>query len=180
MRADTIVVLAVHGAPARDFPRSELAELFGLHARLESGVETSPAALEQRHAALDARLRAWPRTKSNDPFWAASLELASHLARATGLEVVLGFNEFCEPDLDEALDEAARRQPARVVVMTPMMTSGGEHAEHDIPRAIERARARHPTVPFEYAWPYDPAEVAVLMAKRLASFGHGRAQSGIS
>jgi hypothetical protein len=38
-------------------------------------------ALKERYAVLDARLRAWPRTPANDPFHAASLDLAARLAR---------------------------------------------------------------------------------------------------
>ncbi|MDD3828687.1 MAG: hypothetical protein PHY79_22205, partial [Anaerolineae bacterium] len=60
---ETMIVLAMHGAPARDFPPAELAELMSLHGRLSSppaaGGEER-AALEARHAALDARVRAWP------------------------------------------------------------------------------------------------------------------------
>ena len=68
-------------------------------------------------------------------------------------EVVVGFNEFCAPDLAQALDEAAARGAGQVVVTTPMMTTGGEHAEQDIPAAIDQAPARHPQVTFDYAWP---------------------------
>ena len=45
---NTSVVLAMHGAPPRDFPKKEMMELFGLHLRLtvagedERAVKTSP------------------------------------------------------------------------------------------------------------------------------------------
>ena len=90
-------------------------------------------------------MRAWPRTPANDPFWAASLNLAHHLAEVTGSEVLVGFNEFCGPDIEEAIAQAANRRPNRLVVATPMLTRGGEHAERDIPAAIGRARVRRPT-----------------------------------
>ncbi len=57
----TVIVLAMHGAPPNDFPERETAELFGLHARLEHAHEPERAALEHRHAELDAKMRAWPR-----------------------------------------------------------------------------------------------------------------------
>ena len=167
----TVVVLAMHGAPARDFPPADLAELMSLHGRLASPAARGEerGALEARHAALDARARAWPRTAANDPFWAASLELGEHLARAASLPVIVGFNEFCAPSLDEALDQAAGEGAGEVRVVTPMMTRGGEHAELDIPAALEAARARHPGVSFLYTWPFPVAEVARFLAEQMGS-----------
>jgi len=163
----TVIVLAMHGAPPSDFPPHEMAELMGLHARLEHTSGPQREALERRHAELDARMRSWPRTAQNDPFWAGSQELADHLQRMTGQEVILGFNEFCAPGLDEALDQAAARAGS-VTVVTPMMTRGGEHSEVDIPAAIERARQRHPRLAIRYAWPFDPGAVAQFLAAQIA------------
>jgi sirohydrochlorin cobaltochelatase len=166
---DTVIVLAMHGAPPRDFPVPEMAEYFTLHVQMEHAGDRAPAEWRDREAALESRMRSWPRTPGNDPFWAASLDLAGHLAAATGLEVVAGFNEFCAPTIEEAIDDAvARSESPRVVVITPMLTRGGEHAEVDIPAAIERAKRRHPQAAIEYAWPFDPADVARFLATRIA------------
>jgi len=165
----TAIVLAMHGAPPNDFPPSEMAEMLGLHGRLEHAAEHERAALERRYAPLEARMRDWPRTAQNDPFYAASQELVAQLARAAGLPVLVGFNEFCAPCLDDALDQAAGGVE-RVVVVTPMMTRGGEHAEADIPAALDRARARHPSVEFVYAWPFVPADVARFLADQVERF----------
>ncbi len=165
----TTIVLAMHGAPPSDFARDELAELFGLHMRIEHQPlsEEQRARLEARHTELDIKVRNWPRTPQNDPFFAASMELAQRLGEAGGSRVVVGFNEFCSPTLDEALHEAATLGAQRVVVVTAMMTRGGEHSERDIPAAIERARARHPGVEFLYAWPFDAADVAGFLAGQI-------------
>ena len=136
------IVLAMHGAPPSDFPRQEVAELFALHGRLEHAAGPERAALERRYNELHAKMRAWPRTAQNDRFWAASMEMANALSQETGHTVVFGFNQFCAPSLDEALDEAAAEGIERIVVLTPMMTRGGEHAEEDIPAAIRRAKER--------------------------------------
>jgi sirohydrochlorin cobaltochelatase len=165
-----VVVLAMHGAPPNDFPEREAAELFGLHARLERTSGPERASLEQRYRELEAKMRTWPRTAENDAFHAGSLQLAARLQEVTGTDVVLGFNEFCAPSLDEALDQAALRRPARVVVVTPMMTRGGEHAEADIPEAIRRAGSRHPEVTMVYAWPFDDRDVARFLADQIARF----------
>jgi sirohydrochlorin cobaltochelatase len=169
-----LIVLAMHGAPPRDFPAREMAEFMGLHARLEhADAGAVPPPVRARAADLERRVREWPRTPSNDPFWAASHELGRHLAEATGRCVLVGFNEFCAPDLDATLDLAVAGQTARVIVVTPMLTRGGGHAEADIPAAIARARDRHPHVAFVYAWPYDMAVVARFLAERVTTAESG-------
>lgn len=166
----TVIVLAMHGVPPRDFPPAELTELMALSARLGHG---SPAAAQsdvaRRHAELDRRIRSWPRSEVNDPFFVGSQALASRLRRETRWPVVVGFNEFCAPGLDEALD-AAVEAATRVLVVTPMMTAGGEHAEIEIPAAIERARMRHPGAGFTYAWPFEPSRVVALLAEQVRRY----------
>ncbi|MBI3738336.1 MAG: CbiX/SirB N-terminal domain-containing protein [Chloroflexi bacterium] len=166
----TVIVLAMHGAPPNDFPKNEIGELFGLHARLEHASEPERAALERRHQELEAKMRAWPRTSQNDPFFVGSLELASQLSQAAGLKVIVGFNEFCAPTLDEAFDQAIKQEAERVVVVTPMMTRGGEHSEVDIPNAIKRAQATYPNVEFIYVWPFDGARLAQFLAGQVSQF----------
>lgn len=170
-----IIVLAMHGAPPHDFPPPELMEFYGLHARLEHAAGPERAALERRHADLDAKVRGWPRRADNDSFYAGSQDLAIHLGRATGHDVILGFNEFCAPDLDEALDQAVARGAGSVIVVTPMVTRGGEHSEVDIPAAVRRAQERHPAIPIAYTWPFDTADVAQFLAAQVERFG-GEAQ----
>jgi sirohydrochlorin cobaltochelatase len=115
-------------------------------------------------------MRRWPRTPENDPFHAGSHRLAERLRRATGLEVIVAFNEFCGPSVEEALGQAASNGAGRIVAITPMMTPGGEHSEVDIPNAIERARRNHPQVEFAYAWPFDEEEIAGFLAAQVNRF----------
>lgn len=166
----TIIVLAMHGAPPADFPASEARELFGLRGRLEHVAPTDRPALADRLRELDVKMRRWPRTAQSDPYFVGSQDLALHLRQASGLQVLVGFNEFCGPSLDDALDQAAEARPDRILVVTPMMTRGGEHVEREIPEAIARARKRHPEVRLEYLWPFDPAQVATFLAQRIAAW----------
>lgn len=166
----TIIVLAMHGTPPNDFPRQELSEFFSLRPGLARASGAEREVLEKRHAELDSRVRSWPRTAHNDPFYAASQEMAAHLSQVTGQEVVLGFNEFCAPSLEQAVDLAVERGAQRVVVMTPMMTRGGEHAEKDIPAVIQAAQARHAGVSFVYAWPFAALDVAHFLASQISRF----------
>ena len=157
----------MHGVPPNDFPKNELTEFFSLHARLEHSHGTDQSVLT-RYDELDSKVRNWHRTAQNDPFWTASLELAGHLSQATKCEVIVGFNEFCAPKLDDALDQAAANGAEKIIVVTPMMTRGGEHSEKDIPAAIKQAQERHPKIKIIYAWPFKTSEVAQFLANQIA------------
>lgn len=159
----------MHGVPPNDFPSDEMSEMFKLHGRLEHtpGEWPGRAEMQVRHDILEDKMRAWPRTAANDPFYVGSYELALQLSRATGWEVVVGFNEFCGPSVEAALDEAARQRPEKILVITPMVTSGGEHSEHDIPSAIQRTQERYPDIPMVYAWPFPSDAVAEFLAVQL-------------
>jgi len=165
----TVIVLAMHGVPPADFPRQELDEFLALHARFEHGAAGGGPGSE-RYDELETRMRHWPRTEDNDPYHAASYELARELSRVARCEVVVGFNEFCAPGLDQALDLAVASKAASVLVVTPMMTGGGEHSEKDIPSAISRARERHTGKRIVYAWPFPVADVAAFLAAQVAQF----------
>jgi sirohydrochlorin cobaltochelatase len=164
----TVIVLAMHGSPPLDFPGEDLAEFFTLHARFEHAPVPAASAAAVRYCELETKMRRWPRSPANDPFHAGSERLVSELGKACGCEVILGFNEFCAPTLDEALDQAAEGAPDRVVVITPMMTPGGEHSERDIPASIGRARKRHPGMTYVYAWPFPVADVAEFLASHIS------------
>ena len=163
----TVIVLAMHGAPPIEVSRLMVVELVGLHQATERAPAFVRAVLERRYRSLDAKMRAWPRTRQNDPFWAGSQDLAEQLRTATGFDVIVGFNEFCAPTLQDALDQAAS-QGDNVIVITPMLTRGGEHSEVDIPTAVQSAQERHPSVKFKYTWPLDISEIAGFLAAQIA------------
>jgi len=153
-------VLVMHGAPPSDFPPNELREFFQLHTLAEVGRDELPPQLKSRLEELGARLRDWPRTPTNDPFHAASYALADAIQKESGRPVHVGFNEFCDPDVEAAVEEAIVAGAARVIVLTPMLTRGGAHAESDIPRALGSVRLHHPHVVVEYAWPFPVDSIA--------------------
>jgi len=79
--------------------------------------------------------------------------------------VHVGFNEFCDPDIAAAVEGAITAGAVRVIVITPMLTRGGEHAESDIPRTLARLRQRHPHVVVEYAWPFPVDSIARFLLR---------------
>jgi sirohydrochlorin cobaltochelatase len=165
----TILVLAMHGAPPHDFPKNELVEYMSLHNQLEHNPASQEDEIRARYMELNEKVRSWPRTSSNDPFYAGSFALAKQLEAASGLAVILGFNEFCAPSLDEALSLAASTAES-VLVITPMMTRGGEHSEKDIPDSIRRVRTKHPNTNIQYIWPFEVNEVARFLAEQVRRF----------
>jgi sirohydrochlorin cobaltochelatase len=166
----TTIVLAMHGAPPNDFPPLELKEFFELHGRRELSSTPPGSPLERRYRELDEMIKRWPRTRQNDPYHAGSHDLARALRGETGLDVIVGFNEFCSPDIDEALAQAVEEGADRIIVLTAMMTRGGEHSERDIAQAVNRGRQKHPGVEIVYAWPFETAAVARFLADHLKGF----------
>src|SRR5574338_637457 len=163
-----MIILAMHGAPPLDYPREELAEFFRLHSLMERARKDQNAATVERYELLDQKIRNWPRTPQNDPFFAGASALAEALHSTSGVDVLLAFNEFCAPSLESALELAAEETKGRVVVITPMVTPGGEHSEKDIPIAIRAAQQQYPQVEFRYVWPLDLGEVAKFLTSQAA------------
>jgi sirohydrochlorin cobaltochelatase len=166
----TTILLVMHGIPPNDFPDDERNEFFGLSGRLRHARGEELNTLLERQKFLDSKMRNWPRTMQNDPFHAASMELAGHLSDITGNKVLAAFNEFCAPDVQTALKQAISFGAERVVVVSTMMTKGGGHAEVEIGEYVENEKKEHPEVEIIYAWPYESREVAKFISQHIMSF----------
>ena len=166
----TIIVLAMHGIPPNDYPKKELAEFLKLHSIVEDMGSSISQEIQCQHSLLDKKLRNWPRNKQNDPFQIASQELAAKLSKISGHKVIVGYNEFCSPSLDEALQSAAHHDANRIVVVTTMMTRGGAHSENDIPLRIKEFRKLYPDMDVVYAWPFDNDRVAHFLNEHISQF----------
>ena len=70
-------------------------------------------------------------------------------------------------ELMRMLNRAVAEGATDILVTTPMLTPGGEHAEHDIPRALSQARTQHPGVNIRYVWPFAVERVAAFLAENL-------------
>ncbi|AUX24400.1 hypothetical protein SOCEGT47_049370 [Sorangium cellulosum] len=168
-RTKRAVLLVGHGAPAADCPRELVTRLEALEGRrvASGGGPPGPPSAEERE--LEAKLRAWPRTPENDPYRAGIERLAAELAPLLdGTELLVAYSEFCAPTLAGAVATAVQRGAAEIAVVPSMLTPGGVHAEVEIPEAIARLRAEHPSVALRYAWPFDLSPVARLLAAQLA------------
>jgi sirohydrochlorin cobaltochelatase len=154
------VVLVGHGSVASDTPRSLVQRLRALEA--ERRRDGTPISAEERE--LDARVRRWPRTASTDPYKAGVDAIAEGLRARVG-RVVVAFNEFCAPSLEEAVGGLAQEGVTRITVVTTMLTPGGVHSEVEIPETLRALEREHPGVAFRYAWPFDLEAVAGLLAE---------------
>jgi len=155
------VVLVGHGGVPRDYPRDRLARLKALEGRRRARGE--PADAEE--AALEAELRAWPRSDATDPYRAGLERLAARLQPRLGHATLrLAYNEFCAPTLEDAIADLAAAGARAIVVLPSMLTPGGIHSEREIPETIAALRLAHPDLDLRYVWPFDLDAVAGLLA----------------
>ena len=165
----TFVILAAHGSPPNDFPKKEMGEFFMLHAQKEMDRKISDNA-ETKYIELESRIRNWQRNSKNDPFYTACLEIAANMEKELLLPVFVGFNEFCAPTINDAIEGAIEQGAEKVVVISPMMTRGGEHTEVDIPGIIKDLQGKYPQVKFIYAYPFLAKEIARFLASQVKKF----------
>lgn len=165
--ASAAVVLVGHGGVPSDFPREKVRRLMALES--ERRARGLPPGDEER--ALDEALRSHPRTEQTDPYKAGLEKLARALeSRLFGSRLYLAYNEFCAPSVPEAVGRAVADGAREVVVLSSMLTPGGSHAEVEIPELVAELSRTHSHVSIRYAWPFDLASVAALMADQVAKF----------
>lgn len=164
------VILIGHGGVPRDMPRQWVTELKRLEGeRRAKGGEPSP---EEEEA--DRRIREWPRTPENDPYRMGILNLAEHLDPLLGgRKLVIAYNEFCAPSIEQAVAELAGEGIRRIALVTTMVTPGGSHADGEIPEEVSRLRQIFPEVDLQYAWPFDLGKVAELIGHQVGRVRFG-------
>jgi sirohydrochlorin cobaltochelatase len=158
----TAVVLAAHGAPPTDYPRMRVGVLIVL--------ESSPRRLRRLpfmrrwHDRLASEVCGWPRTRVTDPYKAAVDDLAEGIATRLGFRVLPGYNEFCAPAVDEAIELVIDAGATTVLVLPTMLLGGNSHTESEIRTAVSEAHRRHPDLRIEYAWPFSQERMVALFA----------------
>lgn len=161
---DEAVVLVGHGVPASDCPRELVLRFKALEGRRRAAGEDPT----EEERALDRRLREWPRTDRTDPYRAGMERLAAALVpRLHGRRLVVAYNEFCAPSLEQAVRALAAAGVRVIRVVPSMITPGGVHSEVEIPETLAALSAALPGVSLRYAWPFDLDEVAGLLARQL-------------
>lgn len=77
--------------------------------------------------------------KINDPHKLESERLAKKVKDKTGLEVKVGFSEFCSPSIPEAINQLASEGFNKIIVV-PLFLTHCKHTEKDIPEILEKAK----------------------------------------
>jgi len=160
------VVLAAHGAPATDYPPLRVGFLMMLE--FAKPVERI-GFLRAWRDRLDKEMRTWRRTQENDPYKVAVDDLAAQLAARLDCRVIVGYNEFCAPTIDEAIDRVIADGAQRVIVLTTMLVRGNSHTELEIQQTVVHARERHPKADIRYAWRFEQARLVSLFADQVNS-----------
>lgn len=161
------VILVGHGGLPKDCPR----EIIQQFKQLERERKTSGKPASPQEQELESRIRKWPRTPENDPYKAGLEQLAKRLERLLeGAYLVLAYNEFCAPTVEDAVADLAARGIIHITVVPTMLTPGGSHSEIEIPEILGGLRALHPALDIRYAWPTDLDLLAGMLANHLKKF----------
>lgn len=160
------IVVVAHGAAARDTPP----ELVRRLRAIDGDRHATHRPLTEDERALDARVRGWPRTPTNDPYHAGTEALVARMrALAAGARVEAAFNELCAPSIEDVVERLAGDGIEEIVLVPTMTTPGGVHSEVEIPHVVAALAERYPAVRIVYAWPFDLDAVARLLLDRVAS-----------
>jgi len=161
------IVLVGHGGVPKDCPHDLVRKLKQLEAQRRAAGK--PMSKEEKE--LDQKIRRWPRTPQTDPYKEGLESLAAQLRPLLKRDrLAIAYNEFCEPTLEEAVEELIKEGTWDITVVSSMFTAGGSHAEIEIPETVEKLKQAHPTVIIRYAWPFDKSLVAGMLATHLAQF----------
>ena len=161
------VILVGHGGLPKDCPR-EIIQQFKQLER-ERKVSGQPATTQEKD--LEKSIREWPRTPENDPYKAGLEQLAERLEPLLeGAPLVLAYNEFCAPTIEDAVADLENRGVTYIAVVPTMLTPGGSHSEVEIPEILNNLRTRHPALKIHYAWPTDLDLLAGMLANHLKKF----------
>ncbi|MEM2237259.1 MAG: CbiX/SirB N-terminal domain-containing protein [Candidatus Caldarchaeum sp.] len=157
-----LVILVGHGQFPLDMPHTLQTEyLTLLHKRDRTPQE------EQRLTELTKTVLSWPRNEGNDPYWSSVRKLALLLEQALkDSKVMVAFNEFCPPLLEEALENACKSNHRKIMVLTTKLIPGGVHSEIEIPRLIEDFSRRYGKK-IVYVWPIDMQNLVELYVKEI-------------
>ncbi len=161
------VILVGHGGLPKDCPR----ELIQQFKQLERERKASGQAATEREQSLEKQIREWPRTPENDPYKTGLEQLAERLEPLLeGAPLVLAYNEFCAPTLEDAVAGLAERRINRITVVPTMLTPGGSHSEIEIPEILDDLSTRYPSLDIRYAWPTNLDLLAGMLAEHLKKF----------
>jgi sirohydrochlorin cobaltochelatase len=161
------VILVGHGGLPSDMP-SEMVEKF---MRVHKGRIKAGGPITKHERELDAVIRKWERTPENDPYKTGLESLASHMEpMLEGHLLKTAYNEFCYPAIEDAVDELAKENVSKIIIITTMITRGGSHSEKEIPEELQTLCSKHPNIDIQYAWPFSMDAFALFLTAHIKEF----------
>ena len=163
----TAILLVGHGGLPSDIPSEIVEKFMRIHkVRVKTGSEITKEEIE-----LDRAIRMWKRTPVNDPYKTGLESLASEMENyLDGYHIKTAYNEFCYPDIENAISELVEDNFPKIILVTTMITRGGSHSEKEIPEELNRFQIQHPTIDIQYAWPFCIKSFAEFLGKHAQSF----------
>ena len=136
------IILVGHGGLPSDIPSEIVEKFMRIHkVRIKTGSEITKQEIE-----LDRAIRLWKRTPENDPYKTGLETLASEMGKfLEGYHIKTAYNEFCYPDIEDAISELAQESYSKIILVTTMITRGGSHSEKEIPEELNKFQRKHPT-----------------------------------
>ena len=154
---DSAVLLVGHGRKATDTP----ADLIEEYQRARMG----PGPQSTARSDVERRIREWPRTDHTDPYRAGLEKIAKALSdEMPGVRIAIAFNEFCAPSIEDAAAALVNDGVRPITLVTTMFTPGGNHAERDLPAAVQTIQNAHPEIAIRYVWPFPLKNIAAFLA----------------
>jgi sirohydrochlorin cobaltochelatase len=161
-----VIIVVGHGQLPSDLPKEVRERYF----RLRANPRKKPDE-ERLYEELDRTIANWPRNNLNDPYWNSLRKLAEliRIKLHEEYDVVVAFNEFCAPHIENALEDACRKGYDTIVVVPTMLIPGGVHSEEEIPSTIEKISTKYGKR-ISYVWPFNTEDIAQLVVKHIASY----------
>jgi len=161
------VILVGHGGLPKDIPQKVVEGFMKIHKqRIRTGGEITAQERE-----LESTIRNWQRTPESDPYKTGLETLASHMKPLLdGYILRTAYNEFCHPSIEGAVDELAKENICKIIIVTTMITRGGSHSEIEIPEELRALSTKYPGIDFQYAWPFGMDLFAKFLAGHIKNF----------
>lgn len=164
---NNVVVLAMPGVLPKDFPPHERHVLYRLRARMKYISVNKHPEDEDRLNELLRKARCWPRTAQNDPLHFSAQELASELSQVTGYRVILGFNQYDTPTLEEALVQAFAREAEKIVLINPLAANGVSLAKSESFISNQRIQNRCLEIQVDFSYSFSADKMVELLEEQL-------------
>ena len=161
------VILVGHGGLPSNIAPEIVENFMRVHkTRIKAG-----GPITEREVELDSIIRNWERTPENDPYKSGLESLASHMKpMLQDYLVKTAYNEFCYPAIEDAVDELAKENISKIIIVTTMITRGGSHSENEIPEELKTLRQKYSDIDIEYAWPFSMDAFALFLTDHIKNY----------